>query len=89
MSNEQVDKFGDNFGISAERVKARIAELKYDGCYVRLANSPALWAVDVGHKRPVESPAHMYEIGLRAQHIVTEDELDAIPFLVLEADEEE
>ena len=62
---------------------------QYDGCFVRLADSSALWAVDAGHKRPVENPAHMYEIGLRPQHIITGDELDAIPFLVLEADEEE
>ena len=61
----------------------------YDGCYIRLADSQALWAIDIGHKRLVESPAHMYEIGLRPQRIVTEDELNAIPFLVLEADEEE
>ena len=56
----------------------------YDGCYIRLADSQALWAVDIGHRRPVESPALLYEIGLRPQHIVTEDELDAIPFLVPE-----
>lgn len=62
---------------------------KYDGCYIKLADSPALWAVDIGKKRPVESPAHMYEIGLRPVIVVSEDDLDAIPFHEVLTDEEE
>ena len=62
---------------------------KYDGCYIKLAHDPTFYAVDIGHKRLVESPAHMQSIGLRRLVVVTEDELNAIPFLVLETDEEE
>lgn len=62
---------------------------KYDGCYIKLVDDPTFWAVDIGHKRLVESPAQMHAIGLRPIHTVTEDELAALPFLDLEADEEE
>lgn len=61
---------------------------EYDGCYIRLAYEPAFYAVDDGKKLLIESPEHMQQVGLRPIMVVSEDELDAIPF-VKEFDEEE
>lgn len=60
----------------------------YDGCYIKLVYSPTYYAVDDGKKTLVESPEHMHQIGLRIIHVVSEDELDALPFAG-ESDEEE
>ena len=60
---------------------------KYNGCYIRLVNSPTFYAVDDGKKTLVESPEHMNTLGLRPVRIVLEDEFNAIPFA--EVDEEE
>jgi len=62
---------------------------QYNGKYIKLADDPTYYAVDIGHKRLVESPTHMYQIGIRPIVVVTEEELDAIPFLVLPGDDEE
>jgi len=62
---------------------------QYNGKYIKLADDPTYYAVDIGQKRLVESPAHMYQIGIRPIVVVTEEELDAIPFLVLPGDDEE
>ncbi len=61
---------------------------EYDGCYIRLAQSPAYYAVDNGKKRLVKSPERMNQIGLRRVIVVTEDEFEAIHFAEW-SDEEE
>lgn len=63
----------------------------YDGCFVKLAGAGrlAFWAVDGGIKRPVISPEHMYQIGLRPIHVLSEEEFSNIPFAEWSQDEEE
>lgn len=61
---------------------------EHDGYFVQVAGVLTIWAVDDGKKRPIESPAHMYEIGLRPVHTITQEELDAIPFSEAEDEEE-
>lgn len=53
---------------------------EYDGCYIRVVGSPAMYAVDNGKKKLVKSQDEMYELGLRKVRIVLEDEFKAIPF---------
>ena len=52
---------------------------KYDGCYVKVDDAPAFWAVDDGKRRLIESMDRVYALGLRDIHVVSPKELRAIP----------
>jgi len=51
---------------------------KYDGCYVKLANDRAFWAVDDGTRRLIRTSAEV-NADRRPVEIVTEKQLNAIP----------
>ena len=52
---------------------------EYDGYYVKLANSPAHWAVDDGERREVANQQEIFEIGLRKVRTISQEQMDAIP----------
>ena len=61
---------------------------EYDGKYIKLPFEYTYWAVDNGRRTMVEGINHMHEIGIRPVVVVTEKELEAVPF-AWESDEEE
>ena len=50
----------------------------HNGCYVKLANEFAYWAVDDGKRRIMANMAEVYAVKDRPLHIVSREELAAI-----------
>lgn len=50
--------------------------------YAKLADSPTFWLVRGGQREALRNPTEMYAVGLLPVHVVTEDELEAIPVRV-------
>lgn len=52
---------------------------KYNGCYVKVLDNPAYWAVDDGKRRLISGVQEMYAVGLRRVVVLTAEGLEAIP----------